>query len=798
MASNALRFNGTTAYVNLSTRPTAVVNNFAITAWITPTLPQTTGLIAYVGNDAGGWGLGCGDINDGSGSKLIGLFGGITWLDPGITLTTGVRVHVAMVRRGGLTLFFVNGVQTGSTNITHTPNTPTASRGTVGNMLSAANAPQRYYKGDLDEVKIFEAGLTDAEILADYNGGVGKYGYSTDTGLVSGFHMDEGTGTSTDDYGTANANGTLTGSTLPTWISGFVTGIPNVTTQAPTNVTRTGATFNGNILDLGTETPTIRGFQYNTVAYPDKESSATGSFSTGAFTDTPDSELIPGTTMYVRAFATNSYGTAYGAWVSFSTIPDTYNVTIDDIDRTADILHRTIKVSDIVNDQNNTCSLSLVDLSSNGIPATDDEIIITLNDGTILFGGYVQTVKTSYLPNGFVRADLSCIDYAYLLDRNLVHHTYEDMTDKEIIEDIVATYCQGSGITTNNVVEGVTIDQISFNYIQPSQALRRISKLTGRNWFIDYEKDIHYFPLATNAAPFNITDNTTTVTGLKISKDASQVKNRVYVRGGTQLSDPTFYEEKGDGVKRTFVLPDKPHNVTVKVNGVTKTLGLKNIDTTGYDWYLNFNEKYVEQDAAGVVLATTDTLRVDYEYDVPILVAVEDTASIIANGQKEFAIFDKTISTTTAARDRASAELTDYANDVVEGEFRTWTPGFISGQYISINSTRHGVNASYLVQSVTAVAEGAGLYYYDIKIASAKTIGVILFLIQLLEANRNLVELDDQEAVDELLSITDSLLSDSLLDSLTIDSAGAYATWCTDSLQATPATRARWDLFQWG
>jgi len=797
MGNSALSFNGTTAHVVLSTRPSAVVNNFAIVGWITPTLPTTTGMACYVGNDAGGWGLGIGDISDLSGSKLIGLFGGVTWIDPGITLVSGVQVHVAMVRRTGVTSFFVNGVLTG-TSTTATPFAPTAGRGMIGGMFNNSNVASRFYKGTLEEFKVFEAGLTDSQILADYNAGVGKYGYNNDTGLVSGFHLDEGSGTATDDYGSANANGTLTGATLPSWVTGFVQGVPQVTTQAPTSVTRTSATFNGNILDIGSATPTIKGFQYNTVAEADKESSTTGSHTTGAFTDTPDSELIPGTTMYVRAFATNSNGTGYGSWTAFVTVADTYNVTIDGINRTTDILHKTIKVDDIVNDQQNICSFSLVDLSANGMPETDDEISITLNNGTRLFGGYIQTIKTSFKETGFVRADITCVDYAYLFDRNLVHHTYENMTDKAIIEDIVSTYCTGSGITTANVVLGVTIDQISFNYIQPSQALRRLAKLTGRNWYIDYSKDLHYFPLATNAAPFNITDDSTTVIGLKISKDATQVKNRVYVRGGTQLSDPTFYEEKGDGSKRTFVLPDKPHNVTVKVNGVTKTLGLKNIDTSGFDWYLNFQEKYAQQDGGGAVLTASDTLRVDYEYDVPILVAVEDTASITANGVKEFAIFDKTISTTTAARDRASAELTDYANDVIEGEFRTWTAGFISGQYININSTRHNVNANYLVQSVTAVAEGAGLYYYDIKIASAKTIGVILFLIGLLEAQRNLIELDDQESVDELLTITDSLLSDSLLDSLTIDSAGPYATWCTDSLQSTPATRARWDLFQWG
>ena len=245
------------------------------------------------------------------------------------------------------------------------------------------------------------------------------------------------------------------------------------------------------------------------------------------------------------------------------------------------------------------------------------------------------------------------------------------------------------------------------------------------------------------------------------------------------------------------MLPDKPHDVTVKVNGTTKTLGIKNINTSGYDYYLNFQEKYVEQDTAGSILSTTDTLRVEYTYDIPILVAVEDSTSIATNGVKEFAIFDKSIATTQAARDRASAELTDYADSIIEGTFSTYTSGFTSGQYININLSSYGVNDNYIVQKVVAHAFGAGYYVYNISIASSKTMGIIKFLIELLEANKNLIELDSNEVVDELFLIVDSLLSDSITDSLIIDSAGPYSTWCTDSLQASPVTRARWDLFSW-
>lgn len=475
-----------------------------------------------------------------------------------------------------------------------------------------------------------------------------------------------------------------------------------------------------------------------------------------------------------------------------------YSIVIAGIDRTADVLSSTLTIDDVINDQINSCSLALIDRNSNGIPDVEDEIIITLDDNTIIFGGYIVSSTLRKRDHGVIQIELQASDYTRLLDQNLVHRTYEGMTDKAIIQDFVSRYCPGSGITTTNVIEGVTIDQISFNYIQISEAMRRICEMTGRNWYIDYSKDIHYFPLTTSASPFNIDSTNNEYSELELKLDNSQLKNRVYVRGGTKLSDQTSYTEKGDGTKRKFVVPDKPHDVTVKVNGVTKTLGIKNLNLSGFDFYLNFQEKYIEQDSGGAVLTSSDTFEVLYKYDIPILVAVENTVSILDNGQKEFAIFDKSISTTAAARDRAAAELTDYANSLIEGSFMTYTPGFRTGQYININLSDYGVNDNYLVQRVGAESFGAGNFIYKVEIASAKTIGIIKFLIELLEANKNLIELDDQEVIDELLNVTDSLLSDSLTDSLVIDSAGAYATWCTDSLQSTPSTRARWDLFQWG
>lgn len=494
-----------------------------------------------------------------------------------------------------------------------------------------------------------------------------------------------------------------------------------------------------------------------------------------------------------RKYVSTDPVTVLGSEV-LSTDLQAYSLTIAGVDRRGDIIHNTVSISDEINDQANSLTFELIDNSNTGMPELEDEVIIIKGE-TILFGGTI--VSSNIKKNrGEVTASIKCIDYTRLMDSRLVAGSYEDMTDKEIIEDIITRYCAGLNITTNNVVEGVTIDQISFNYMQPSQCLRRISELTGRNWYIDYEKDVHYFSNTATLAPFSIDSNTATQRDLTINKDASQVKNRVYVRGGTYLSDTFTYEEKGDGEKRSFVLPDKPHDITVAINGVAKTVGIKNINTSGYDVYLNFQEKYVDLDDLISTPGTGDTLTFTYKYDIPILVAVEDSASILEFGSKEFAIFDKSISSVQAARDRAQAELTDYANEVIEGGFTTVTDGFKSGQYLAINLTDYDVNANYIVQRVSCRGRGNGEFVYTITLASAKTLGIIKFLIELLEANKNLIELNDDEVVDELFTGLDSLNADSLYDTLVIDSQGPYFTWATDSL-STGQTILRWELGSW-
>jgi plastocyanin len=96
--------------------------------------------------------------------------------------------------------------------------------------------------------------------------------------------------------------------------------VPVLSTTGITAITQTTATGGGTVTSAGGGTVTVRGVAWSTSHNPttadSKTSDGTG---TGAFVSSITG-LTAGTTYFVRAYATNSAGTAYGSEMSFTTL----------------------------------------------------------------------------------------------------------------------------------------------------------------------------------------------------------------------------------------------------------------------------------------------------------------------------------------------------------------------------------------------------------------------------------------------------------------------------------------------
>lgn len=108
----------------------------------------------------------------------------------------------------------------------------------------------------------------------------------------------------------------LSQSNEPTW-SGAA--FASITTTAASSITGTTASSGGNITSDGGAIVTARGVCWSTSSNPtDADSKTEDGTGTGIFTSSI-SGLTVGTTYYLRAYAINSAGTAYGNEISFTT-----------------------------------------------------------------------------------------------------------------------------------------------------------------------------------------------------------------------------------------------------------------------------------------------------------------------------------------------------------------------------------------------------------------------------------------------------------------------------------------------
>lgn len=105
--------------------------------------------------------------------------------------------------------------------------------------------------------------------------------------------------------------------------------VPGVTTASVTNIGNTTATGGGNVVSNGGTTVTERGICWGTSHNPTISGShANSGTGTGEFTVNM-ANLTPNTTYYVRAYAINRQGTAYGVEVNFKTsLTPTYTVAV--------------------------------------------------------------------------------------------------------------------------------------------------------------------------------------------------------------------------------------------------------------------------------------------------------------------------------------------------------------------------------------------------------------------------------------------------------------------------------------
>lgn len=440
-------------------------------------------------------------------------------------------------------------------------------------------------------------------------------------------------------------------------------------------------------------------------------------------------------------------------------------VEINSIDRSDHIEWDSLQVRQNLTSQVDTAGFKIRKYGTRTyIPNTGDEIII-YDNGDKVFAGAITKVDESTESNaGGVVFDIDCADFAFDLDSRLVTKVYSNQTIGDIIADIAANFAP-AGFTAVNANSTFFVVKIVFNQIPITACLRRLANIVKYEWYVDEDKDIHFFPNFTNTAPFNLTDisGNYVYDSLKRIIDGTQIVNRCKVRGGE--FDAAAYSDTiivaGNDTK-SFQLPYKFSNLSVLLNTVAQTVGIDFIDDpTLFDVLYNFQEKTLKWPAP---LSDLDQIDFTGNPKVPVLAIAEDNASITEFGLREKLIRDTSIEDITTARRRAIGELLAYADEVSDCRFKTYTPGLRTGQTININSVLRSFSEDFIIKSVSFRPIDPTTFQYDIGLVTTRRYGLIELLRKLLEPEdqafdenevAEIVQTDIQSiTIDELIFLT--------------------------------------------
>ncbi len=260
---------------------------------------------------------------------------------------------------------------------------------------------------------------------------------------------------------------------------------------------------------------------------------------------------------------------------------------------------------------------------------------------------------------------------------------------------------------------------------------------------------------------------------------------------------------------------------------VPQTIGVDGVDNeASFNYMGNYNNQSIRSSNQTATLPVTSFLLASYNEKIPIQIQYTDSASALAlknlglgDGIFDLApITDNSIQDTGTALARAQAQVNNYKNPIINGQFTTDQDGLKVGQIITINDSYRGFNSNVMIQTVTATqSEGLFKDYFNYSVTWGTTLfGLTEFFEKLIRATGVIAGTSTSQVVE--LFVTDSpnvtvskieqvkknggfknakntgTIAVSKSENVYKTGAGGWH-WEASSGQAVPT---RWNLFAWG
>lgn len=210
------------------------------------------------------------------------------------------------------------------------------------------------------------------------------------------------------------------------------------------------------------------------------------------------------------------------------------------------IIRKTVRIREARNQTPNTATFTTRAREDGTIPQLGQEVELVDPQGAsppdIAFRGYLLKVERDAftLDDANPTYQCSCVDFTWELDWHCVDRTsyalFVPVNASDIVIGIIEQYAPT--ISTNNVEASSAIpDIIEFKAEHGelvSSILNRIAQMIGATWYVDYDRDLHFFitPETSGSLP-DLDVSNREFSDFVYTQDFSQVRTRVKVFGAT-------------------------------------------------------------------------------------------------------------------------------------------------------------------------------------------------------------------------------------------------------------------------
>lgn len=405
---------------------------------------------------------------------------------------------------------------------------------------------------------------------------------------------------------------------------------------------------------------------------------------------------------------------------------------------------QTMSITQNFGRQGDTATFCLVDEYTTTpnyyIPVLSQIKLVDNTISTTLFAGVVNDPVLMVTGPNRNEWLLNCTDYTFYADNCDVQGLFNGLSVDQII--VLLTAQGNCGVTAATVRNGgfvapaPVLTQAQLNWGTLSSAWRSLAQLAGSStpygWYVDGNLKLHFYDSSTainsgvtcttspTAAGSSTEAHIALDTQFQYEWDGTTIHNKIIVQGANQTifantsGSPTD-TWRADGTQSAWPLRYTATGTpTLTLNGTNTTIVLNSTGTPSTSAWA------VEQNAFGqwflVALSppsTGTTIRLWYDYQVPVIAQAQSTASQALYTGPNGGVFseyinDSSLTTVQMALARALRERTEYAYAVerttftVTEEFIGWIRSGYTFQYVnrfipdSNNSYSWGLNDTFI------------------------------------------------------------------------------------------------------